>query len=85
MATTAPALAQRAGGSVPSARIEELLVQDFEIKAVMASPTGPRLILQKGSSVYNCDGRRLGTDVPAAEPNPTVGVSRGLCFVVTFR
>ncbi len=81
----APAIAQFSEGPRKSERLHDLLEQGFEIKAVMASPTGPRVILQKGAAIYNCDGRKLGADIPSTEPNLGVGLDRGLCFTVTFR
>lgn len=84
MVTAQPGLAQS-----PEPRkaqhIDDLLAQGFEIKAAIPSRTGSRLILQKGSAVYNCDGYKLGTDVPAATPKAGVGIDRTLCFAVKFR
>jgi hypothetical protein len=65
--------------------IDDLLALGFEIKAAIPSRTGSRLILQKGSAIYNCDGYKLGTDVPAATPKAGVGIDRTLCFAVKFR
>lgn len=66
-------------------RIDDLLARGYEIKAVMPSSTGPRLILQSGARIYNCDGYKLGTDVPPALPAPGIGIDRTLCFVVKLR
>ncbi len=66
-------------------RIDDLMAQGFEIKALMPSPTGPRLILQSGARIYNCDGYKLGTDVPPTPPAPGIGLDRTLCFAVEFR
>lgn len=66
-------------------RVDDLLAQGFEIKAAIPSSTGPRLILQKGSAIYNCDGYKLGTDVPPTTPKRGIGLDRTLCFAVRFR